>query len=109
MEDPALNEAPESDSGQAMPGFKPEKAFVVQVGAYRERADAEQVASRLDYETLAIVPTEREGESWWVIVLGAFRTLEAARSVGDEYEADTGGSYWVRTADDLQAVLAYPE
>lgn len=97
-----------SGSEQPIPGLKSSNAFVVQVGAYRQRVDAEQEVSRLDYESLAIVSTERDGEVWWVIVLGAFDSLESARSAGAQYEAATGGSFWVRTSDDLQAVLAAP-
>ncbi len=84
----------------------PTGAFIVQVGAYRERAQAQETADRLPYDGLEVVPTEREGEVWYVLLLGAYSDIETARAAGAEYEASTGGSYWVRTAADLQSVAA---
>jgi septal ring-binding cell division protein DamX len=85
-----------------------EDAFIVQIGAYRLRAEAQAAADRLANGKLSIVPTERNGETWFVLLLGAYPSIEAARAAGAEYEANTGGSYWVRTGDDLRKVLAAP-
>lgn len=80
-------------------------AFIVQIGAYRRRGEAQQAADALGYADLAIVPTQRDDKTWYVLLLGAFRTLDAARAAGDAYETRTGGSYWVRTGEDLQQSL----
>jgi len=85
-----------------------EDAFIVQIGAYRLRTEAQAAADRLANDKLSIVPTERNGETWFVLLLGAYPSIEAARAAGAEHEANTGGNYWVRTGNDLRQVLATP-
>lgn len=86
-----------------------ELAYVVQIGAFRRRAEAEAAVSELDREGVVIVANRRDGITWYLVLLGAFSTLEDARAAGAEYEADSGGSFWVRNAADLREVKAADE
>ena len=80
--------------------------FVVQVGAFREPAQAQAAARQIDLSSLVIMPTRRDGEDWYVVLLGAFPSYEEAREAGEIYAARVpGGSYWVRSAQDLRDVL----
>ncbi len=88
------------------PGQAPAQPdFVVQIGAYENREGAERAAAALGDAGLTVVPTLRDGKTWYVLLLGAFLSLDAARAAGDSYEARTGGSYWVRTMADLEQAL----
>ncbi len=110
-ETPPASPAPEPSPAPApedATSVRLEDAFVVQIGAYRMRARAQEAAAQLTYDKLSIVPTERNGEIWYVLLLGAYPTVEAARAAGADYETLTGGSFWVRSGDDLQRVLAAP-
>ncbi len=101
----AEQSAPQQSEAPLDPDSPPPElmsAFIVQIGAYRRREEAQQAADELAYADLAIVPTLRDEKTWYVLLLGAYRTLPAARAAGDAYEARTGGSYWVRTGADLQ-------
>jgi septal ring-binding cell division protein DamX len=99
-------EPPPAEPAAATPGAPPADAYVVQVGAYRDKAAAQREARRLDDERLVILPTRRDGEDWFVVLLGAYAGYGEADSVGRAYEEATGGSYWVRKASSLRAVLS---
>lgn len=83
------------------PGFVPVPGYMVQIGAYRDPADAQRAASELDYGSLKILPMRSKGQDWSVLILDAFETIEQARAAGDSYVERTGGSYWIRSSKDL--------
>ena len=80
--------------------------WVLQVGAFqyrtRARAEAELIAS----EKLILVPIERDGKTWHLLLLGSFPTYRAAQSAGENYLLEHPlGSFWVRSAAGLREVL----
>lgn len=80
-----------------------EKAYVLQVGAFREQAVAVRAAEATGMEELKIMATRRDGQDWYVLVLGSYETREDARAAGEAYlDAHPKGSVWVRAAVDLQ-------
>jgi cell division protein FtsN len=107
---PVAVEAPVLDAATAdeRVAVEPEdaSAYFVQIGAYRIRENAEAEARRVDRDGLTVVPTERDGETLFVVLLGAFSTLAEARAAGDACRrAFPGTSYWVRTGENLRRVL----
>ena len=78
---------------------------MVQVAAFREKELAERAARELDLANLVVMPTQRDGEDWYVILLGAWPTYALADEAGRRFVEVKGGSYWVRNAADLQAIL----
>ncbi len=75
--------------------------YIVQVGAYRKRETAERAADALALPGLSIVPTRRDDEDWFVLLLGAYPSWEDADRAGRDF----GGSFWVRRSSDLRQVL----
>ena len=81
--------------------------YVLQVGAFQERQLAVAEAQRLGRPDLLVLPTERDGREFFVLVLGVYPTREAADQAGEAYLADQpGGSVWVRPASDVKAAIA---
>lgn len=89
---------------KATPATAPDGDWVVQVGAFEDRATAQKVVRRLDRDGTVIVPTRQDGKDWNVVLLGSYPSREAADDAGRAYAADTGGSYWVRGATGVEAV-----
>lgn len=79
--------------------------FIVQIGAYRSEAAAREQVRRVGDADLRIMPTRRDGEDWYVVLLGAFPSWQEADAAGRAYESASGGSFWVRRSSDLRAVL----
>jgi len=46
-------------------------AWVVQIAAYRDKEAAQAAARDISYAGLIIMPIRREGENWFVLLLGA--------------------------------------
>ena len=83
--------------------------FVLQVGAFRERARAVRAAQELGREGVVVVRTRRGEEEWFVVLLGVYPSADEARDAGEAYEAAVpGGSFWVRPGSDLRAASAKP-
>ena len=85
------------------------ESYVLQVGAFRTRELAETAASQITLEELRIIPTRRDGEDWYVLVLGAYHSSFEAREAGQAYmDAFPTGTIWVREAADLKQSLIIP-
>ena len=81
-------------------------AFVVQIGAFRSEQRARRAVRDFGLPQLAIIPTRRGDEDWYVILLGTYPDLEAATEAGRSFvEASPGASYWVRNAAELRRIL----
>ena len=81
-------------------------AYVLQVGAFRERILAEQAVKEIELEGLKVIATRRGEDEWYVLVLGPYKSHVDAREAGEVYlDAHPGGSIWVRAAADLRESL----
>jgi len=79
-----------------------ERAYVLQVGAFRLREYAEKAAKEIGLEELRIMTVRRGDQDWYVLVLGAFESRVDAREAGEAYlDAHPDGAIWVRAAADL--------
>lgn len=76
--------------------------FVVQVGAFSTRADADRAADQLAISSLMVVPMQRDGKMLYVLLLGGYPDREAATAAGESFRADTGGDFWVRTTESVR-------
>ena len=83
------------------------EAWVVQIGAFREQEAAQAAAQALKDGGATILPIEREGEAWYVLLLGAYAAKSDAQRAGDAY-AKSGGDYWIRSARSLQKLAKKP-
>jgi septal ring-binding cell division protein DamX len=101
---PAPADSP-ADAGAEAAELLGENTYIVQIGAYRNREAAYSEARRLAYSGMVVVNTHSDGKDWFVLLLGTYPSWTEAREAGLDYEATEGGSYWVRTARDLQQVL----
>ncbi|MCR4437551.1 MAG: SPOR domain-containing protein [bacterium] len=73
--------------GQASP-----EQYSVQVGAFREKANAEKLARALGREgyQCEVVPKERGRDLFYLVWVGSFQSEEAARRKGEELQARHG-------------------
>jgi septal ring-binding cell division protein DamX len=77
----------------------PIDAWVLQVGAYRDRDRARVAADMIADDNLIVVPIKKDGGDWYVLLLGAYPTYALAQRAGEIYLLDhPGGSIWVRSA-----------
>ncbi len=84
----------------------PIDAWVLQVGAFQSRTSARAEAGLIASEKLILVPIERDGKTWHLLLLGSFPTRQAAQSAGENYLLEHPlGSFWVRSAAGLREVL----
>lgn len=68
-------------------------AFSIQVGAYRDQANAEQRASILrarGYEAVVVSGEDRKGQSWSRVRLGAYDDFAAANSAAKQLSSQLG-------------------
>jgi septal ring-binding cell division protein DamX len=97
---PTPAQASASDSG-AVEG----NAYTVQLAAFRDLAMARRTARELAVSGAGVRSSQRDGESWYSVILGSFDTREAALAAEADYlEANPGQSTWVRSAAGLQPV-----
>jgi septal ring-binding cell division protein DamX len=102
----ATSDAAPTDADQAGILRQAGGAYVVQIGAYREQTRAQRAARELDMGGLVIMPTRRADEDWFVLLLGAYPSSEAAEAAGRAFvESQPRGSYWVRSAAELRRIL----
>ena len=79
--------------------------FLVQVGAFRSEQRARRAVREFGLPQLAIIPMQRGDEAWYVLLLGSYPDIEAAKSAGQSFmEAHPDASYWVRNAAELRTV-----
>lgn len=91
--EPAAEQIAASDEGMTTPSM--DKGWVVQIGAYEDRASAERNARRIGIEGIAIRTINRGGYDWYVLLLGSYPSYEEAQSSGATYAEETDGDYWV--------------
>lgn len=78
--------------------------YVLQVGAFRDRANADSAAASLAGEQVRIVATRRGTQAWYVLLLGSYATEVQARQARQRYLADyPAAEAWVRSSADLDA------
>ncbi|WP_279244591.1 SPOR domain-containing protein [Candidatus Litorirhabdus singularis] len=76
----------------------PDPGFTIQVGAFRDRATAMSKAATLGSASVKVERTLRNGESWYLVLLGAYATkVEALAGEGLYLSANPGADTWVRT------------
>jgi septal ring-binding cell division protein DamX len=102
--EPPAAEEPASSPGPVPAAAATEDGWVVQVAAFENRAAAERGVGRIGLENLTVVPTRRNGEDWYVVLLGTYPSRQQADDSGRAYAEASGGSYWVRRASELQAI-----
>ena len=71
--------------------------FTIQVGAFRDRATAMTKAATVDSADVKVEAILRNGENWYLVLIGAYATKADARAGEQRYlasnpEADT----WIR-------------
>jgi septal ring-binding cell division protein DamX len=71
---------------------------VVQVAAFDNHAAAETGVERIGHAGLRIAYTYRNGEDWYVLLLGPYANRGQAERAGEAFTESTGGDYWVRPA-----------
>jgi hypothetical protein len=80
-------------------------AWVLQVGAFLDRARARVAADMIADDNRVIVPIKKDGEDWYVLLLAAFPSYALAQKAGEIYlQAHPRGSIWVRSAAGLREV-----
>jgi septal ring-binding cell division protein DamX len=83
----------------------PIDAWVLQVGAYRDRARTRVAADMIADDNLIVVPIKNDEEDWYVLLLGAFPSYALAQRAGEIYLLDhPRGSIWVRSAAGVRGV-----
>ncbi len=103
---PAISEPPAPDTRPETPTNSPApvslatpvEGWAVQIAAFGDRDAAELGAQRIGIDSVNIVPTRRDGEDWYVLLLGIYPSREQAEQAGLGYAEESGGSYWVRNA-----------
>ena len=56
----------------------------------------------IEDDNLMVVSIKKDGEDWYVLLLGAFPSYALAQGAGERYLLDhPGGSIWVRSAAGL--------
>ncbi len=93
---------PEPDVQEVTQAPELVEPWAVQVGAFEDMASAQRAASEIDRDGVVIMPIRRDGEDWYVVLLGSYASIEEADANGRDYVEDSGGSYWVRGASGLQ-------
>ncbi len=77
--------------GGAATGWAQEaQSFSVQVGAFTERANAEEMAAALvrqGYTPYLFETTDGKGRRWWLVRIGDYPSVEEAREAAGRYEA----------------------
>lgn len=48
--------------------------------------------------------TRRNGQDWYVLLIGSYSSFEEADTAGREYAEATGQSFWMRDANGLKAM-----
>jgi len=92
---PAATPAIEQEAKEAM--------FVVQLGAFQEQASAQRAARAIGQPGLRVQATQRNGQDWYVLLLGSYKSREDAEKASASYlQAHPNGSTWVRSTADLQ-------
>ena len=83
----------------------PIDAWVLQVGAFRDRDRARVATEMIADDNLIVVPIRKDGQDWHILLLGAFPSYALAQRAGDIYLLDhPGGSIWVRSAAGVRGV-----
>ncbi len=97
---PESDTAPETPAEQStqMAVAMLNRGWAVQIAAFGDRAAAELGVQRIGRDNLEIVHTRRDGEDWFVLLLGIYPSHEEADRAGRAYAEESGGSYWVRNA-----------
>jgi cell division protein FtsN len=81
--------------------------YVLQVGAFRDRANAARAAASLVGEQVRIAATRRGTQDWYVLLLGSYATEAQAGQARQRYLADyPGAQAWVRSSADPDAAGA---
>ncbi|MBC7188363.1 MAG: SPOR domain-containing protein [Calditrichaeota bacterium] len=91
----ALEVASKAGSQQSVPtarGQASPEPYSVQVGAFKEKANAEKLARALSREgyQCEVVPKERGRDLFYLVWVGLFQSEEAARRKGEELQARHG-------------------
>ena len=83
-----------------------DKTWALQVGAFKDAEAAEQAVADSGMETILIVPTERDGEAWFVLLLGTYERKVDAREAGQAYMgAFPEGKTWVRKSEEIKQTM----
>jgi septal ring-binding cell division protein DamX len=103
--EPETEPEPELASEPALPVFDLE-GYVLQVGAYREYDVALFNAEEIDREQIVIVPINRKGEDWFVLLYGNYSSYQEALEAGEKFALDyPRESYWARNTAGIRKVL----
>jgi len=93
---PPPEPGPEPETSSETPA--PQDEWVVQVAAFDNHAAAATGVERIGHADLRIAYTYRNGEDWYVLLLGPYANRGQAERAGEAFTKSTGGDYWVRPA-----------
>jgi len=84
------------------------KNFTIQLLATsRERNLLEAARSYTDLQPLAVIRSERQGQAWFILVVGTYASyVEANRALQDLPEELQRSKPWIRSVSSLQAIVA---
>jgi DamX protein len=98
----------EEQASESLPEMSVED-WVVQIGAYPKFDSARNQVAAIGIDGLSIVPTVRDGQPWYLILLGVYPSRGEAELAGEAYvESRRRASYWVRSVKSVQR-LAQPD
>lgn len=80
----------------SIPQTRAADLFAVQLGAFAERRQAEQLLEELNRKFGAARLVFREGDQTWRVLVGLEPTVEQARALADELEKQSGPAFIVR-------------
>ena len=87
-----LNRDPGTPSSIAV-----QPAFTIQMGAFRDRESALAKAATIASANVKVQRTLRNGENWYLVLLGAYATRVDAHEAEDSYLASNpGADTWIR-------------
>ena len=86
------SEVPAEESPSAL-----ESGYTIQLGAFRDATAAQVMAEGIAVPGVLIQRTLRNGETWYLVCLGAYPGKADAREARDQYlQAHPGADTWIR-------------
>jgi len=85
-----------------------ETAYAVQIAALKSREEIITLATKLEMKSPLILETELEGSIWYVLILGIFNEIDAAKAAAINVQVtDTSmPEPWIRPIESLKKALA---
>lgn len=93
----------ESEPARSKPLASTLDGYVLQVGAFQDKANAQGAVAKIGGRQTYVLPTRREQQDWYVVIYDNYVTRESAELDAQKFSRDfPGWPFWIRKATELK-------